>query len=629
MMYGYFVEKFLLFCFDNMAAFYLIKDADYWWTHSKVRLIEDNDGELSWERFKGALRDQFYPPHVRKDMLNEFARFEMGNLTVDEYYQKFMEFLKFCPEDVPTETKKMQCFELSLSYEIQKHIETDMYDTLDQLYKRAAQRGNVIRKEQEKLAHSGDKRREPMFQTEESGSNHAQNHFKKHKTYGGYQEKVYQPGQPSKGGRGSTSEVRIQKPLYDRNGKERIYNCRRCQKNHPGRECRGALVDCSYCGKSGSFCINSKIKDLGLENSEKTSFSVAIPSGETFHCSMLFRGVSVNKGKTKFSSDFFSLKMEGRDVILGMDWKLPKGPKVKTVSSLEARKLIKRGQPWFLCSISKVEVRKVRIDDIPVVRDFKDVFPEEILGMPPKRDVDFSIDLVPETGPISKAPYRMAPKEMEELKVELEDLLEKGYIRPSISPWGASVLFERKKDGTMRLCIDFRELNKVTIKNKYPLPRIGDLFDQLQGAGVFSKIDLRSRYHQLRIKVEDINKSAFRTRYGHFEFIVMPFGLTNAPAAFMGLMNRVFNAYLDKCVAVFIDDILVYSKSREEHQEHLRLVLQILRENELYAKFSKCEFWLEQVAFLGHLVSKEGISADPAKIEAVRDWPTPRNVTDI
>ena len=178
--------------------------------------------------------------------------------------------------------------------------------------------------------------------------------------------------------------------------------------------------------------------------------------------------------------------------------KLPKGPKEKIVSSLEARKLIKQGQPWFLCSVCKVAVREVRIDDIPVVCDFKDVFPDELPGMPPKRDVDFSIDLVPGTGPISKVPYRMAPKEMEELKVQLEELLGKGYIRPIVSLWGAPVLFVRKKDGTMRFCIDYRELNKVIVKNKYPLPWIDDLFDQLQGVGVFSKIDLRSGYPRER-----------------------------------------------------------------------------------------------------------------------------------
>ena len=169
----------------------------------------------------------------------------------------------------------------------------------------------------------------------------------------------------------------------------------------------------------------------------------------------------------------------------------------------------------------------------------------------------------------------------------------------------------KKKDGSMRLCIDYRELNKVTIRNQYPLPRIDDLFDQLQGAKVFSKIDLRSGYHQLRVHNQDVPKTAFRTRYGHFEFLVMPFGLTNAPAAFMDLMNRIFRTYLDQFVIVFIDDILIYSGSREEHAEHLRIILQTLREHRLYAKLSKCQFWLDSVAFLGHIVSVEGVSVDP------------------
>ena len=181
----------------------------------------------------------------------------------------------------------------------------------------------------------------------------------------------------------------------------------------------------------------------------------------------------------------------------------------------------------------------------------------------------------------------------------------------------------------MRLCIDYRELNKVTIKNKYPLPRIDDLFDQLRGASIFCKIDLRSGYHQLKIKKEDVPKTAFKTRYQNYEFLVMPFGLTNALAAFMDLMNRVFKNFLGSFVIIFIDDILIYSRSREEHVDHLRIVLGILREKKLYAKFKKCEFWLEKVAFLGHVISKEGVSVDPAKIEAVNSWPRPTNVTEI
>jgi len=182
------------------------------------------------------------------------------------------------------------------------------------------------------------------------------------------------------------------------------------------------------------------------------------------------------------------------------------------------------------------------------------------------------------------------------------------------------VLFVKKKDGTLRLCIDYRQLNKVTVKNKYPLPRIDDLFDQLKGACVFSKIDLRSGYHQVMIKEKDMQKTAFRTRYGHYEFVVMPFGLTNAPAIFMDLMNRVFRSYLDKFVVVFIDDILIYSSSQMEHANHLREVLETLMRNKLYAKLSKCEFWLNEVVFLGHVISEKGISVDPKKIEAVLRW---------
>ena len=181
----------------------------------------------------------------------------------------------------------------------------------------------------------------------------------------------------------------------------------------------------------------------------------------------------------------------------------------------------------------------------------------------------------------------------------------------------------------MRLCIDYRELNKVTIRNQYPLPRIDDLFDQLQGAKVFSKIDLRSGYHQLRVHDEDVPKTAFRTRYWHFEFLVMPFGLTNAPAAFMDLMNRIFRPYLDQFVIVFIDDILIYSGSGEEHAEHLRIILQTLQEHRLYAKLSKCQFWLDSVAFLGHIVSAEGVSVDPQKVEAILNWKPPTSVTEI
>jgi hypothetical protein len=223
----------------------------------------------------------------------------------------------------------------------------------------------------------------------------------------------------------------------------------------------------------------------------------------------------------------------------------------------------------------------------------------------------------------------MPPNELAELKIQLQDLLYKGFIRPSASPWGCPALFVKKKDNSLRLCVDYRPLNAVTIKNKYSLPRIDILFDQLAGAKVFSKIDLRSGYHQINIRSCDIPKTAFSTRYGLYEYLVMSFGLTNAPAYFMYLMNSVFMPELDKFVVVFIDDIFIYSKNEEDHAQHLRIVLQRLRDHHLYAKFSKCEFWLDSVKFLGHTISSEGISIDPTKVQEVMEWNSPTSVHQI
>nr|GEZ19291.1 putative reverse transcriptase domain-containing protein [Tanacetum cinerariifolium] len=222
--------------------------------------------------------------------------------------------------------------------------------------------------------------------------------------------------------------------------------------------------------------------------------------------------------------------------------------------------------------------------------------------------MEFQIDLVPSVAPVARAPYRLAPFEMKELSDQLKELADKGFIRPGSSSWGAPVLFVKKKDGSFRMCIDYQELNKLTVNNRYPLPRIDDLFDQLQGSSVYSKIDLRLGYHQLGVREEDISKTAFRARYGHYEFLVMSFGVTNAPTVFMDLMNRVCKPYLDKFVIVFIDDILRYSKNKQEHEEHLKLILELLKKEQLYAKFSKCEFWIPKLQFLGHVIDSQGLA---------------------
>ena len=233
---------------------------------------------------------------------------------------------------------------------------------------------------------------------------------------------------------------------------------------------------------------------------------------------------------------------------------------LKVISAMEARHFLRKGSEAFLALILDSKREQVNFKNIPVIRDFPNVFPEELPGVSPEREVDLSIEVVQGMTPISRAPYCMAPTELKELKTQLQELLDKGFIQPSVSPWVAPVLFVKKKDGTLQMCIDYRQINKVTVKNKYLLPRIEDIFDQLKGASVFSKIDLRSGYYQLRVKEVDVPKLVFRTRYGHYEFLVMPFWFTNAPVAFMDLMNRVFHPYLDQFMVVFIDDILVYSK---------------------------------------------------------------------
>jgi hypothetical protein len=284
---------------------------------------------------------------------------------------------------------------------------------------------------------------------------------------------------------------------------------------------------------------------------------------------------------------------------------IPRAVTIRENLALHLKKCYRKGCQIIAAHMEETPKDKVpNLEDYAVLENFEDVF-KEVPGLPPKRDIDFSINLMPREAPVSKNPNRMSTPELE-LQMKLEELMKKGNIRPSVSPWGALMFFVKKKDGTLILCIDFKQLKKVTVKNKYPLPRIDDLFDQLKDGKIFSKIDLRSEYHQVRIKEEDKNKTALRTRYGHYEFTVVPFGLSNAPDVFMCLMNVVFREYLDKFVIVFLDDILIYSKSEKEHEHHLRMVFQVLRDHRLYAKLSKYSFYHKKIHYLGHVISKDG-----------------------
>nr|GFA34918.1 putative reverse transcriptase domain-containing protein [Tanacetum cinerariifolium] len=311
----------------------------------------------------------------------------------------------------------------------------------------------------------------------------------------------------------------------------------------------------------------------------------------------ILRGCTLNFLNHPFNIDLIPVELGSFEAIIGMDW-LAKYHAV-IVCATKIVRIPKKTED---------KSEKKRLEDVPIVRDFPEVFLEDLPG---------------------RAPYRLAPSEMKKSLDQLKELSEKGFIRPSCSPWGAPVLFVKKKDGSFRMFIDYRELNKLTVKNRYPLLRIDDLFDQFQGSSVYSRINLRSGYPQLHVSEADIPKTAFRNRYGHYEFQVMLFGLMNEPTVFMDLMNRVCKPYLYKFVIVFIDDILIYSKNKEKHKEHLKLILKLLKKEELYAKFSKCEFRIPKVQFLDHVIDSQGIHVDPAKIESIKDWASSKTPMEI
>ncbi|GJR02259.1 putative reverse transcriptase domain-containing protein [Tanacetum coccineum] len=307
-----------------------------------------------------------------------------------------------------------------------------------------------------------------------------------------------------------------------------------------------------------------------------TSYAIELADGRISETNVVLRGCTLGLLGHPFDIDLMPVELGIFDVIIGDDY-----------------------DGGITSKNTEDQSKEKRLEDVPIVREFPEVFPKDLPGLSPAQQVEFQIDLVPSVVPVARVPYLLAPAELQELSTQLQEISGRGFVRPSSSPWGAPVLFVKKKDGSFWMCIDYRKLNRLTVKNRYPLPRINDLFDQLQGSRVYSKIDLRSGYHQLRVREEDIPKTKFRTRYDHYEFQVMPFGLTNAPAVFMDLMNRVCKPYLDRVVIVFIDYILIYSKSRKEHEGHLKLIL------------------------------SEGIHVDPDKIESIKDWASPKTPTEI
>ncbi|GAU35776.1 hypothetical protein TSUD_56530 [Trifolium subterraneum] len=570
----------------TFATRFLRRAACDWWEGDRA-FMTASQMEMTWTNFRSLFINHYIPESYKLKMERELIELKQGSKSVAEYTAKFNELVRYVADgdDAPTEAWKIKKYCFGLRADIAHDVSMQQVASLgelDSLNNHAESSLEAVRKERFEV---NQKRRDT----------------------GKFKEQL--------------------KPR----GKGVCYNCK--QPGHYRNEClklqgsgglsgttRSKVVVLFDCGATNSFISIECVIILGLSSTSLIPpVNVAVVTGGKVVSKRVCQNCPVSVAGKIYHVDLICLPLKDMDTVLGMDWLfvntvyigcaeknlyVPINPNAErralTALLQNTHQLIQylgAENKCFSIMFTICPESSLSPSDIPIVSDYLDVFPEEINSLPQKE--------------------------------KLKELLQKHFIRPSVSPWGAPVLLVKKKDGTMRLCIDYRQLNKVTIENKYLLPHIDDLLDQLRGATIVSKIDLRSGYHEIRIKTSDVSKTAFRTRYGHHEFLVMPFGLTNDPAVFMDYMNKIFQPYLDKFVVIFIDDILIYSKDPQEHAKHLRIVLDILREKQLYAKFSKCEFWLSEVKFLDHVISQGGVSVDPSKVEAVLNWERPRTISEI
>nr|ABA98765.1 retrotransposon protein, putative, Ty3-gypsy subclass [Oryza sativa Japonica Group] len=650
----------LLQCNDQekvaFATHQLQGPASAWWDNYVV--TRPDATEVTWAKFCQSFRKAQIPEGIMAQKKREFRALHQGTRTVTEYLHEFNRPARYAPEDVRTDAEKQEKFLFGPDDELTNQLISGVYEDFEKLVDKAIrqeeQRNKMDRKRKAaQINFPQGNNQKPRFMTGQLGGP---------STLIVCQHRPYHPSNFNNDYNGGSHN----------NSKQHNHNSTppplmapaqsdppagSAQSEQPKKGAVGKPGPCFNCGKHGHFAgkcpklnragprfIQARANHVSVEEAQAAPEVVlgTFPVN-SYPATVLFDS---EIKRSPFLSNLILLESKDLDVILGMEWLTrhkgvidcasrtitltnDKGEKITFRSPASQKSVASLNQAAIEGQTETVEKSPRKLEDIPIVQEYPEVFPEDLTTMPPNREIEFRIDLAPGTAPIYKRPYRMAANELAEVKKQVDEQLQKGYIRPSTSPWGAPVIFVEKKDKTKRMSVDYCALNEVTIKNKYPLPRIDDLFDLLKGAKVFSKIDLRSGYHQLRIREEDIPKTAFTTRCGLFECTVMSFGLTNAPAFFMNLMNKVFMEFLDKFVMVFIDDILIYSKSEEEHEQHLRLVLEKLKEHQLYAKFSKCDFWLSEDKFLGHVITAQGVAVDPSNVESVTKWTPPKTVSQI
>ncbi|KAI3750829.1 hypothetical protein L2E82_21683 [Cichorium intybus] len=625
----------------EFATNQLTSNALHWWQIYYKSLDLDSSRSVPWEQFKIKFNEEYCSEVAIKKLEDEFLHMEQGSQSVQEYTLSFLEKARFAEHHVNTEKRKIDKYVWGLTTRIREIVQPLKLSTFRQVVDRATERETELKQQEDK---------KKAVETKRKAEDHSWTP----------QKKSQQTGSKGKGQKDEAKWCEKCRKRHYRSCRVNTTSasCRNCGKpGHDASNCR-AEHRCYQCGATDHLHLNcpelksvaisdrSRIDQGGKKEEVKNrgrpvasrafqmtsllsrlnvpltpmgeSLEVAIADGIYVWVSEHLEDCQLKIYGTTFHIDLKPMTTNEFGVIMGMDWLAtnyanmdcrnknitvlsPDGEWIKiqgeqprlrmpVISFAQARSCISKGGMSYLAYVSVAKPVKEGVANVNVVNEFPDVFPDELPGLPPDRQVEFTIELVPGAAPVARASYRLAPSEMVELRKQLEELLDRGFIRPSTSPWGAPILF---------------------------------------GASYFSKIDLRSGYHQLKIWESDVPKTAFRTRYGHYEFLVMSFGLTNAPAVFMDLMNRVCRPFLDTSVIVFIDDILVYSRSQAEHEVHLRQVLELLRQEKMYAKFSKCEFWLREVQFLGHLINAEGVKVDPAKIEAMIKWEPPRSPTEV
>ncbi|GJS71002.1 putative reverse transcriptase domain-containing protein [Tanacetum coccineum] len=548
-----------------------------WW-NSHIRMLSREVAVImSWNDFKFIMIQEFCPSHEMQKLESELWNHDMVGAGHVAYTDRFHVFSWLVPHLVTPESRMIKRYVYGLAPQIYGMVVATEPKTIQKavqisgaLIDEAVRNGSI--KKVEKRRNVG----------ETSKDKNGRDDNKRTRTGNAFATTVNPVGRENTG---TWPKYTTCNSYHAPGGPYRIcFNCNR--PGHLAKDCRGVPRNVNP--------VNARnLTGRGNQGNQARGREFMLGEEEAHQDPNIVTGFEPSDLGSKYEIEIASGSF---DVIIGMDLlsnykaeiichekvvriPLPDGNVLRVLGERLEEKA------RFLMGVKKQE-------KIVVVRDFPEVFPDDLSGLPPIREIKFRIELIPGATPVAKTPYRLTPSKLEELSGQLKELQDKCFIRPSLSPWGASVLFVKKKDGSFRMCIDYRELNKLTVKNRYPLPKINDLFDQLQGSLFFSKIDLRFGYHQLRVHEDDIPKTAFRTRYGHFEFIVMPL-------------------------------------TQEEHVEHLRLVLELLKKEKLYAKFSKCEFWLREVQFLRHVINGNGIHVDPSKIEAIKNWKAPRTPTEV